>query len=157
MYAIPLTCHTVNVSSVKVGVSVAKILKVKSGDYLELTFKDGHVILMSNISYDDSPNQIKVNPETAKLLDLTEKVVKVSRCKYSRRKVFNKVKVNLTNCEKPSIMLLAHIKHSLVGKPARENYVIPINTPSGTIMVRILETEPSNINGLIGSSTIVEF
>ena len=157
MYAIPLMEQSINSDSIELGVNVAKMLKVESGDYVELALENKSIILLSSINYDGAPCDVKVNSLTAELFNLGSRVVKISKCKYSKRRILERVKVKLLNHETLSLPLLAYIKLSLVGKPGKENTMIPINTPNGTMIVHILETQPRNKPGLIGSSTIIEF
>ena len=157
MYAIPLMEQSIDSDSIELGVNVAKTLKVKSGDYVELALGDKSIILLSNVNHDSTSCDIKVSSLTAELFNLNNRVVRISKCKYSKRRVLERVKVKLLNSEILSLPLLAYIKFGLVGKPGKENTMIPISTPNGTMIVQIIETHPRNRPGLIGSSTIIEF
>ena len=157
MYTILQTCSNISVDSIELCDSVAKILKVKSGDYVELVYGDKRIILVSRISHEHRRYTIKVSMDIAKLLNLNGRIVRVFKCKYSRNRVLSKVRVEILNYDKPPITLLTYIRYGLIGKPAKTGNTIPVSTPIGPIIVRIIETEPYNASGLIGYNTLITF
>lgn len=157
MYTVLQTCNNISVDSVELCDSIARVLKVKPGDYVELVYGDKRVILISRINQEYRQCTIKVSMDIAKLLSLDRGVVKIFKCRYSRSRVLAKVRVEILNCSKPSITLLTHIRYGLIGKPAKVGNTIPVSTPIGPIIVRIVETEPFNTSGLIGYNTLITF
>lgn len=159
MYNVILSNEKISVSKIGLGSKIAKRLNVRLGDHVEIILDDMHVLLETNINEKLDEYSVIINSNLAKLLNIENKVVKISKCKHSKRKTLNRVRIKLMNhCEKIPIDMVAYIKHELLGKPVRKNLIIPLTILSSeSILAHVIEAEPDGMTALITRTTLIEF
>ncbi len=153
-YNIVRADRRVKVGKIKIGPDVAKKLNVKEGEFLRISFGDGKVLFETQIG---DYGFARINKELAEILNLNRSIVRLEKIRYSHRKTLEHVEIEIVSDGTLDLDVMSFIRRVLIGKPVGEDTIVPIDTPSGPLLARIVKTEPPGIIGLVSNDTNVSF
>ena len=143
-----------SVDKVIVGSKVAKVLNVRTGEYLELLL-DNEKLVLQSIRCDEE-YAFKISYRLNNILKLSGKVFKVRKKKRSRR-ILDKVTFKLITPSRVNVEQLLEIKRLLIGKTVDLNCLIPLESLNGEVfLLKIVDFKPQVRSGTISSSTLIE-